>query len=254
MRSIRSLQHKREPSIIPQMSMTAQVSAPLSAPTPAHMPAHFFTDISKANSTSSKPRVHKASRNPIIPKNPHKYTQEEGPQVDWASVHDPLTTATSSFGRDKADASAYRASDGRVRCPCGGIYNPSKGAGSWKAHVKTKRHALWGGRHVDEDQRNFALAHTHTSEVQGNYVLHTSENQGNYVIAQPHNTSEDQGNYTAAMSYNGNDQGNYAITQPHIYEEQGSCSSEHYLAGTTTMLEGRDISTKQEEAAEEAKN
>jgi len=285
--SIRSLQQKRETSITPQLAqMTGQ---------PAPMPAHFFADISPVNPTFNKPTVHKASRNYAMHKYPYKYTQGGGPQVDWANANarDPLASAL-AFGRDEAHASAYRASDhaanGRVRCRCGGIYNPTKGAGSWKAHVKTKRHTLYesqshtssslgpvgtmlykdsnnilpiplsdlnrnnslGLRHIDEHQGNVAAAHTQSSEERGDYIVHASENQGNHANAQTL-TNEDQGNYTAIMPYTSNGDENYTVARPHSDDEQGTYNNEHYLKGTSSIQEGRDVSSKQDEAAEKSR-
>jgi len=283
LKSVRSVNQNN----IPQFG---QITGHLSTQPAPPTPAHFFTDIPAANSPSNtgKPSVHKASTNYSISKNPFKYTQQH--EIDWARGRDPPVCPV-TFGRDGAHASAYRASgpagQGRVRCPCGGMYNPTKGEGSWKAHVKTKRHTLWESRtpssllptgatlykdthnalslptsdlnrgsntlfrlrHIDEDQGNFAVAHTQSSEDQGDYDLHASENKGNHAIEQPLN-SEDQGNYTAAMPYNANGEGQYTVTRQHIDEKQGARSNEHHFSGAPSMLDGRDISSKQDEAAE----
>jgi len=270
LKSIRGLQQKREISIISQLGhMSGGQPAP-------PMPPHFFTD-------TNKPTVHKASRNYIMQKHAYKYSQGGGPKVDWANARNPLASAL-AFGRDEAQHTfAYRASDsaakGRVRCRCGGMYNPTKGSGSWKTHEKTKRHTLWesqshtsdsnnilpiplsdlnrnsslGLRHIDEHHGNFGVAHTQSSEHRGNYVVHASENQGNHSIAQTL-TNEDQRNYTAVMPYANNGEGDYTVARPHIDDEQGACSDEHYHAGSSSIQDGRDVPSKQDEAADKARH
>jgi len=260
LRSIRSLQGKREPSLPVQMS---HIVAPLSAPTSTHTstrgPAHSFFDVPTVKPTSSKPRVHKASTNYIMAKGPYTHTQEEGPRLDWTSAH-----ALAPFRSHEARTPVYRSTDlpphGKVRCPCGGMYNPTKGVSSWRAHVKTKKHVLWSSHHSSSSTSINIMAYKNsnislplpTSELgvheslrvghmgedegnyedQGNYNFHTSEDQGNDALSQPH-ISKDQGNYTLAQPHTrhisqphtSEDQGNYTLAQPHTSNENGNYSA-----------------------------
>jgi len=56
------------------------------------------------------------------------------------------------------------------------------------------------------------------------------------------------------MPYANNGEGDYTVARLHIDGEQGACSDEHYLAGSSSIQDGRDIPLKQDEAAGKARH
>lgn len=278
LRYIRSLQVKPEHSLPVQMSrIRAPVSAHTSTFTPTSGPARFFDDIPTVKPTYSKPRIHKASRNSVMAKGSYIHTQE-GPRSGWSSVHAPLTSAIAPFKSDESHEPVYQHTDllphGKVRCPCGGLYNPTRGTSSWRAHVKTKKHLLWSSHPSSSSMSINGMAYTKsnnnlplpTSELsqhnslrvgpigndqrnykdKGNHTFHTSEEQGNYAISQPY-TNEIQGNYSLSQSHTSNGHGNYTAAHPHIHEEQVHYSNECHLEGTTAS----DTVAREESTTEE---
>jgi len=235
--SIRSLQFKRDLSLPPQIS---QIETPVLAPMPPNILAHFLSNAHTAKAISSKPKAHKASRNSGMMKNPYMYRQEEGLPLGWASC-------------DEALAPLDRATDlpqhGRVKCPCGGIYNPSKGATSWKAHIKTKRHALW-------------ISHSSSSPMPINNIACTDLNRflslpapelgqsnnlqlGNSIV-------RDEGQYTIAQPHN--DHRNCTVAQSHTYKEHEIYPDQHHFENTSIIIDGIDVPMRQGDATKKTQN
>lgn len=193
------------------------------------MMAHSFASANATKFPSNKPQVHKAFTNSGMSMRPYTYTKEKNNLFD--SVSSDVTQAPAGMRH------------GRVRCPCGGIYNPTKGTTSWKAHIKTKRHLLWKSRqssssiHVNNIACTDSMPSTSLTlqEFDQSHFSRpknaSNEYEENYSIAKSHSQSHNENNsILVAKSY---DHGKY-------YNEANN--------EVSAMIAERDLLTRREDS------
>jgi len=153
--SVRSFQHRKThvASMPPQMAVPAPLHASVPPSISHTIPGHLFTDVSNKKPKARERGVHKVSQSYRKPSQRyHRYEQQRHySQQKWTETSENIANM----------ATQSRTSDlhqGRVQCPCGGIYNENKAA-SCRAHLKTKRHIQWAS--CEPISNSLDSSHTH---------------------------------------------------------------------------------------------